>query len=490
MIRIIMKKFLYAGISIILSLTFIPLKSEAAGASLFLSPGSGSVRVGEQISVRVVLNTGGTAINAGEATISFPAAQLEVIRLAKGQIFSIWAEEPHYGNKDGLVRFAGGLPAPGYSGSSGTILTIVFRAKASGTALISFREAAVLADDGYGTNVLASVSGGRYVILTVTVPPPRPLPAPPPAKVEDTEPPDPFNIVVEPGRITTERSPKITFIVQDRMSGISHVLIELDSKEIARVPGTQIGFSLPGLSPGTHEVAVVAFDKAGNERRQKVVITILAIPPPEIKIAPKVIHVGDYLGVSGIAPVGSRVKVIFKQGQVQTDIIIFADSLGNWSALFPEMLRQAGPAYLIAQIVDEEGMELSDTSAIWTFKVIVVPFLQIGPVLITSMHFLIVLTFLFLIMAAIMLFFGKRLRRFLAALRRDTSLSLRSVRRELDKMHRDLEEHAAAVRRSKGGALDKKEAEFHHQLEGEIHELKKIIERVERTIDEYLRQNK
>lgn len=485
-----MKKFLYAGISIILFLTFIPLKSEAAGASLFLSPGSGSLRVGEQISVRVVLNTGGTAINAGEATISFPAAQLEVVRLAKGQIFSIWAEEPHYGNKDGTVRFAGGLPAPGYSGSSGTILTIVFRAKASGTAPINFLEAAVLADDGYGTNVLASVSGGRYDILTLTVPPPRPPPpAPPPARVEDTEPPDPFDIVVEPGRITTERSPKITFIVQDRMSGISHVLIELDGKEIARVPGTQIGFSLPELSPGAHEVAVVAFDKAGNERSQKVVITILAIPPPEIKMAPKVIHVGDYLGVSGIAPADSRVKVTFKQGQAQTDIIIFADPLGNWSALFPQTLRQAGPAYLIARIVDEEGLELSDTSAIWTFKIIAVPFLQIGPVFITSIYFLIVLILLFLIMAAIMLLFGKRLRRFITALRRETSLSLRSVRRELDKMHRDLEEHAAAVRRSKGGALDKKEAEFHHRLEGEIQELKKTVERTERVIDDYLKDN-
>lgn len=483
-----MKKIVFAGVITIFILIFVPRGEAEAGASLFLSPGNGRLRVGEQISVRVVLNTGGSAINAGEATIRFGATQLEVVRLTKGPVFSLWAEEPHFSNSEGTIRFAGGLPAPGFNGSSGTILTIVFRAKAAGFAEVRFGEAAILADDGYGTNILGSVSGGRYEIGIVTVPPPR-APAPPSlVPVIDREAPEPFDLVLEPGRITVERRVKLTFFVKDQVSGVSHVFIELDGTQIAKVSGTQIGYELPELALGSHEVVARAFDKSGNVREVRAAISILAVPAPKIITAPRVIHAGDYLGVSGFAFPGAKVRVSMKQGPVRSDALGFVDAEGNWSVVFPDTLRQSGPAYLSAQIVGGTGQGLSEASAVWIFKVISVPFFQIGPVLFTSIQFLSVLILLLVAMAFILLLFGKRLRRFIVALRYETSLNLRSIRRELNKMHRDLEEHALIVKRSKTGVLDKKEEEFHHRLEGEIQELQKIIERTERVIDEYLRQ--
>lgn len=484
-----MKNFFYAGIMIVFFLVLTPLKAEAASASLFLSSGSNHLRVGEQISVRVILNTSGTAINAGEATMRFGASQLEVVRLIKGSVFSLWAEEPHFSNSEGTVRFAGGLPTPGFSGSSGTILTILFRAKAAGSVEVRFEEAAILADDGYGTNVLGSVSGDKYEIKPATVSPARPpVPAPAPKVEVDREPPELFEIVVEPGRVTTERRVKLTFFVKDQVSGVSHVFIELDGTQIAKVLGTQIGYELPELSLGSHEVVARVFDKSGNARAVSVTIQILRFPAPKIITAPRVIHVGDYLGASGVASPGAKVRVSMKQGTVTSLAFGFTDAEGNWSVVFPDALRQTGPAYLITQIVDGGLKELSEVSAVWIFKVISVPFFQIGPVLFTSMQFLFVLILLLIAMALILLLFGKRLRRFIAALRYETSLNLRSIRRELNKMHRDLEEHALIVKRSKAGVLDKKEEEFHHRLEGEIQELKKIIERTEHVIDEYLKQ--
>jgi len=123
-------------ILILLIFSFIAAPSAyGAGASLYFSPSAGNYKVGDLLPVDVLVNTEGKAINLVEAKINFPSELLEVISLNKtNSIFSLWVEEPKFSNKDGTVSFVGGLLTPGYNGSVGKIINIVFRIKNKGAA--------------------------------------------------------------------------------------------------------------------------------------------------------------------------------------------------------------------------------------------------------------------------------------------------------------------------------------------------------------------
>ncbi|MBA3732851.1 hypothetical protein H0W91_00560 [Patescibacteria group bacterium] len=149
-----------------LSLLFFTLPVFAfAQANLFLSPSTGSYKVGESFSVLVNLNSGGQSVNAGTGQISFDNARLQVLSLGYSQsIFTLWTDNPSYSNPAGTIYFSGGVPSPGFIGASGGILRITFRAKAIGQAPVNFISGSILANDGQGTNIADGLRGSLYYI--------------------------------------------------------------------------------------------------------------------------------------------------------------------------------------------------------------------------------------------------------------------------------------------------------------------------------------
>jgi len=166
-----MKKIFFFLLILIFSFGIIhPL--EAASASLYLSPSTGSFEVGSNFSVSVKVNSGGVAINAAEGEINFSPNYLQVLSISKtGTIFSLWTTEPTFSNSTGKISFGGGTPS-NYSGSAGNIITVNFNVKSSATAQLSFSSGSVLAADGKGTNVLGSMSGATFTLKPKTVIPP------------------------------------------------------------------------------------------------------------------------------------------------------------------------------------------------------------------------------------------------------------------------------------------------------------------------------
>jgi hypothetical protein len=156
--------------------------AKAAGASLYLSPSTGTYVINGTFKVSVMVNSGGEAINAAEGAISYDADLLEATSLSKGNIFMFWTTEPKIGA--GSIVFGGGNPGP-YTGSSGHVLTVSFKAKKAGTAQVRFTSGAVLANDGKGTNILASMGSGSYTI-SPKVDAPKADPSTP--KKDDTKP--------------------------------------------------------------------------------------------------------------------------------------------------------------------------------------------------------------------------------------------------------------------------------------------------------------
>jgi len=161
---------------------FLLFAQSVSAATLYFSPSSGNITVGNILSTSVLVNTQGTAVNNADAVINFPANLLEVVSVNKsGSIFSLWVEEPAFSNSAGTITFNGGLPTPGYNGSAGRLLNIVFRAKNIGSASVIFSSGAVRANDGYGTDVLQTKAQAQFTLVSEerpVLPPPAALGTP------------------------------------------------------------------------------------------------------------------------------------------------------------------------------------------------------------------------------------------------------------------------------------------------------------------------
>ncbi|MDO8516248.1 MAG: cohesin domain-containing protein [bacterium] len=148
------------------------LRTANAAASLYLSPAGGTFTVDSTFTVSILLNTGGEAINAVEANLSFPPDKLQVVSPSAGTSFvKTWIAPPTYSNSDGTLKFQGALPNPGINTESGLVSTVTFRIKSVGMASIRFSDTSrVLLNDGKGTDILDKTSGGTFHLI---LPPPQ-----------------------------------------------------------------------------------------------------------------------------------------------------------------------------------------------------------------------------------------------------------------------------------------------------------------------------
>ncbi len=139
--------------------------TRAAGASLFFSPSSNTYNVGDNFTIKVLVNSGGgVGINAAEAGINFDKSLLMANKLNQSEsIFELWTTKPSFSNSSGSIIFGGGSTGA-YTGSAGVILSIEFTAIKEGTATLSFSYGIVTAHDGKGTNVYSGSQGGTYVL--------------------------------------------------------------------------------------------------------------------------------------------------------------------------------------------------------------------------------------------------------------------------------------------------------------------------------------
>jgi len=166
-----MKKALV--ILITLTLLFLNLDSvQAAGASLYLSPASGSFFVGSTFDVSVFVNTGREDVNAVQVDFKFDPKKLQITNPTAGKSFiEVWVSQPSYSNTKGSMSFIGGVPTPGINTSAGLVSTITFRAISRGETTVLFLDSSkVLRNDPEGTDILTSMGRGSYTLL---IPPPE-----------------------------------------------------------------------------------------------------------------------------------------------------------------------------------------------------------------------------------------------------------------------------------------------------------------------------
>jgi hypothetical protein len=157
------QQFFFIGLAILSS--FCVFTSSAYAATIGLNINTAHYNVGDSVAVKVYINSNVQSVNAISATVSFPADLLTLHSISKsGSIINLWAQDPTYSNTTGKATFEGVI-LKGYTGSSGTAVTLNFKAKSSGEAHIKFTTASILANDGIGTEVL---SGTGTATLTIS----------------------------------------------------------------------------------------------------------------------------------------------------------------------------------------------------------------------------------------------------------------------------------------------------------------------------------
>jgi len=144
----------------------------AAGASLYLSPASGTFFVGSTFDVSVFVNTAREDVNAVQVDIKFDPQKLQVASPTAGKSFiEVWVSQPTYSNVKGEMTFIGGVPSPGINTSAGLVSTVTFRIISPGKTSVLFLDSSkVLRNDSEGTNILTSMGRGEYFLL---IPPPE-----------------------------------------------------------------------------------------------------------------------------------------------------------------------------------------------------------------------------------------------------------------------------------------------------------------------------
>lgn len=120
-------------------------------------------RSGKFIFLDLVVDPNNDEINTVSANISFPASKLSLEQVSKENTFCLFFVEEKIDNENGHAKFSCLKPYPGTDTIS-NVISLVFKEKESGEADIVIGDSLVLANDGYGTNVLKETRGQTIFI--------------------------------------------------------------------------------------------------------------------------------------------------------------------------------------------------------------------------------------------------------------------------------------------------------------------------------------
>lgn len=138
------------------------LNPQTANSALFLTP----VREknGAYLTLDLVVDPSGEEINIVSTEISFPADKLVLEKLSKENSFCSFFMEEKVDAAAGKIKISCAAPYPGTDRIS-NIVSLTFRQINSGSADLGLSpDSLVLANDGYGTDVLKELKGQKIAL--------------------------------------------------------------------------------------------------------------------------------------------------------------------------------------------------------------------------------------------------------------------------------------------------------------------------------------
>ena len=139
------------------------LPSFARAASLSITPSNSSFEVGDAMTLQLVVSSN-TPMNAVSSSIQFPKDIVSIESVSKaGSILNFWAVEPTFSKTTNIVNLEG-VSLGGFNGTTGNVVSIRLRALKEGTGSINFINGLVLANDGNGTDLNASLNRSNITV--------------------------------------------------------------------------------------------------------------------------------------------------------------------------------------------------------------------------------------------------------------------------------------------------------------------------------------
>ena len=137
---------------------------DAQSANLFFSARPAQIQEGERVTIDVKINSPLQSINAISGILSYPPELVRVVSVNKEKsIINLWTQEPKL--RFDSILFEGVILNPGFQNTNGFVFSITLEAKNKGIVLLKFREGAILANDGRGTNVITTLSSTDFKII-------------------------------------------------------------------------------------------------------------------------------------------------------------------------------------------------------------------------------------------------------------------------------------------------------------------------------------
>jgi hypothetical protein len=314
-----------------LLLIFFVLPTGAFAANLDFVPNTGTYKVGDMISVKIITSSPDKAINAVSSNISFSKNTLSLTSISKvTSIISLWAQDPSFSNSTGTANLEGVI-LNGYTGSFGTVATLNFKVIAPGNTFISFNEASVLANDGEGTNVLTGKNSATYTIIenfkkqeqiidTTVIDKVKELPA-----KKDTN-----NISIEEIRSNIGNKIQTRFIITsvDKDPNVPYN-IQIDSSDVYEwndPNGSHIYETIP-LTYGPHLIKVTTKDNKGNALSIYKNFVINGLAEPTVTEYPNSLIIGDTFSIKGIAD--PNMTVVFSINKIENGKLLNINEAGT-----------------------------------------------------------------------------------------------------------------------------------------------------------------
>ncbi len=133
----------------------------ASGGLLYSSPSTGSYSNGATVTVQIRMNSGGTAVNAVQANLSYPATRLQFSSInTTGSPFTTTIQNSGGG---GTVQLGVGILAGSTSGDQ-LVGTVTFTAISTGSATVAFTAGSGIARASDSTDICQNKVGATYTI--------------------------------------------------------------------------------------------------------------------------------------------------------------------------------------------------------------------------------------------------------------------------------------------------------------------------------------
>ena len=243
----------------------------ADAATVSIQPTSGTFTVNSTFDVSIYLDTDQESVNALQINLIFPPDLMQLVspEVSGRSVVQVWTSQPRYNNQQGTVELIGGIPG-GLRTDHGLVATLRFRVRSVGSGTIRFGDQSqVLRNDGKGTNVLTSQSGGLYQF---TLPPPAG-----PLVASETH--------SEQTQWYASKNTVLRWEIVEKVQGFSYIL----SRDPTDIPddiseGDKTSVAYRDLDDGVHYFHIKALREIGWGGTTHFAVKVDTVPPAEFTI--------------------------------------------------------------------------------------------------------------------------------------------------------------------------------------------------------------